>query len=426
MFSHLLRWKGDSKYSIEFQSIPLEFSFKIQKDIIYEIIKGQKYYSSRNDILKTLNQEDIIVEALNERVLDLNDKFEYYIYQSFDNYLSLIEDELKQSVIIKRLNKVGEKFLKDSIIEEIGEKIKLENEEDFDAIKEIIKDLPEFVYQDTIKEIREEIDKQLLEVSTEENFIRACVSGIIFGIEESFSRFGFRLTSEQIESLFDNNSEFSEEVKAKILKSYIITNSEYRWILEKANEFENLELFAEIDRAIFNKIDESEYFLYWKDNLGRIFPENYLATYFDDNESKYLNIKEFNNKPELIKLLFSILSRITIVEDRKSFCTVRNLILSLHTLDSTIVQKILELNKPFYQLILWELGVVESFDFKLLKGKFIYFQPREQVKIVKKLFYLKQKGTIDLSLNTLQEFVLADIDIFKLNKKINPEIILVS
>jgi ribosomal protein L37AE/L43A len=73
-------------------------------------------------------------------------------------------------------------------------------------------------------------------------------------------------------------------------------------------------------------------------------------------------------------------------------------------------------------VILWLLVKNEEIDFEQLKHKFIYFEPDEQVRIIRKLFFLKAKGKIDLSIEKLNELTRFDLDLYKTNLYFNPEI----
>ncbi|NBR14255.1 MAG: hypothetical protein EBU01_06695 [Crocinitomicaceae bacterium] len=58
----------------------------------------------------------------------------------------------------------------------------------------------------------------------------------------------------------------------------------------------------------------------------------------------------------------------------------------------------------------------------MLKRKFIYFAPDEQVRIIRKLFSLKANGQFDLTIDKLNELTRFDLDLYKTNLKFNPEI----
>lgn len=58
----------------------------------------------------------------------------------------------------------------------------------------------------------------------------------------------------------------------------------------------------------------------------------------------------------------------------------------------------------------------------MLKQKFIYFAPDEQVRIVRKLFFLKASGQFDLTIEKLNELTRFDLDLYKTNLEFNPDI----
>jgi len=85
-------------------------------------------------------------------------------------------------------------------------------------------------------------------------------------------------------------------------------------------------------------------------------------------------------------------------------------------------ERIKQLQNDFYNIILWFLDKEDIFDFELLKQKFIYFAPDDQVRIIRKLFFLKATGHLALTVEKLNELTRADLDLYKTNLNFNPEI----
>lgn len=110
------------------------------------------------------------------------------------------------------------------------------------------------------------------------------------------------------------------------------------------------------------------------------------------------------------------------VTNRIIFYKQLNHIKCLLQLNELHLEKIKQINNDFYNIILWALDKENVFDFELLKQKFIYFEPDEQVKIIRKLFLLKAKGQFDLTIEKLNELARFDLDLYKTNLKFNPDI----
>src|SRR5690606_34905742 len=90
--------------------------------------------------------------------------------------------------------------------------------------------------------------------------------------------------------------------------------------------------------------------------------------------------------------------------------------------DLSFASAIRKINNELYNSILWLNSGFDSFDFEILKRKFIYFNPNEQVRIVRKLFWLKATQKFDLTVDHLTQLTRFDVDLYKLNLKFNPEI----
>lgn len=120
--------------------------------------------------------------------------------------------------------------------------------------------------------------------------------------------------------------------------------------------------------------------------------------------------------------MLSYLSNQISVTDRIIFYKQFNHIKYLLQSDELYLEKIKQLKNGFYEIILWFLGKEKTLDFELLKLKFIYFSPDEQVKIIRKLFSLKAKGEFDLTIEKLNELTRFDLDLYKTNLNFNPSI----
>jgi ribosomal protein L37AE/L43A len=125
---------------------------------------------------------------------------------------------------------------------------------------------------------------------------------------------------------------------------------------------------------------------------------------------------------EISKFLFSFLNKQISVTDRIIFYKHLNHIKYLLQSNELHLEQIKQIQNDFYNIILWALDKENVLDFELLKQKFIYFAPDEQVRIVRKLFFLKASGQFDLTIEKLNELARFDLDLYETNLEFNPDI----
>lgn len=215
------------------------------------------------------------------------------------------------------------------------------------------------------------------------------------------------------------------EILAIRLKN--IANAE--WVLQMAKQYLDAMLFQKFDKVVFQQINEEQYFTLWEKGIGKIFPENSVIKLITENSSEIFKVHNWIKdgictSNEAGNVLLKIIKSIVEIIDRKSFYIKFNCIKCLIDLDINYKVKILESNHPFDKLILWFLEVNDDFNLSLLQRKFIYFSPSDQVKIIKRLFYLKHQGKISFSISELEGIVRADLDLFLTNEKFNDEFVL--
>jgi cold shock CspA family protein len=215
----------------------------------------------------------------------------------------------------------------------------------------------------------------------------------------------------------------------KILESKVITATSYdfEWLYKLANKFLGEEDFNSFDTKVFETVRQSEYFEYWKAGTAKIFPKNHIGEILKDNFENYTQIKTWiendaTRTDEITSFLLSYLSNQVSVEDRITFYKQINHIKCLLQLNDLNLGKIKLLQNDFYNIILWFLDKEDTLNFEHLKQKFIYFAPNEQIRVVRKLFFLKASGLFDLTVEKLNELTRFDLDLYKTNLNFNPEI----
>lgn len=234
--------------------------------------------------------------------------------------------------------------------------------------------------------------------------------------------------------LYSDNSTLEE--KHEFLKNMTEDSSRHELILKLADElyFEGFcndndrdiylkKLNSEIESLIYQKATGSNVINFWQQGLLSIFPDIYFDDYFDEDHNKYPEaskwIKDNRITQEyLTELLFNILDRVENIEDRKTFQKSFNIIELLINIDSLNAKKILNYGNEFYSLVLWMFDLFAGLNFDILKEKFIYFTPKQQVRIIKKIFLLKSQEKLDLTISQLEELGCT------YNEKINSETLL--
>jgi len=221
------------------------------------------------------------------------------------------------------------------------------------------------------------------------------------------------------------NKTFIKEILERKATTY--NNSDFDWIYSLADNFLDKSNFDFFDRKVFDTIEQPEYFIFWKKGKAKIFPQKQIEEILNDKFENYTQIKNWidNNSTttdEIEDFLFSHLNNQVPVTDRIIFYKQLNHIKYLLKLDELHLEKIKLFQNDFYNIILWYLDKNDDFDFEQLKQKFIYFAPDEQVRITRKLFFLKANGTFDLTVEKLNELTRFDLDLYKTNLNFNPDI----
>ncbi len=212
-----------------------------------------------------------------------------------------------------------------------------------------------------------------------------------------------------------------------ITKVAAAKQEDLKWIVTLAKEYLEKEIFAKFDSEIFATLNPADYFELWEYGKVNIFPESYIASTLNEKYEDYNKLKKWITDGlvslEKVKsFLLSYLKANQEVSDRIIFYRQYNHIKCLVDLDNSTVSNIEDFKNDFYSIILWFLSSGIAFDFDLLASKFIYFSPDDQVKIIRKLFFLKANGTIQLSINDLNKLTRIDLDLYRTIKKFNPEI----
>jgi cold shock CspA family protein len=236
------------------------------------------------------------------------------------------------------------------------------------------------------------------------------------------------LGEDECEKIFESQTEnqifIFEILETKISKENI---SDLDWIYSLGNKYLDADNFIQLDQIVFTTIDHFEYYKLWKKGKAKIFPKDHIEELLNDNYETYKEIdnwieNKIISKEEISKFLLGYLEKQTPVTDRIIFYRQFNHIKYLLKADELYLERIQQIKNDFYKIILWFLDKESSLDFELLKMKFIYFSPQEQVRVIRKLFSLKTKNEFELTIEKLNELTRIDLDLYKTNLKFNPSI----
>lgn len=279
------------------------------------------------------------------------------------------------------------------------------------------------------KELIESFTDYVNDQSNDEQKYELFLKGYVKDVPQNIVRQNIhQLENEDCKKIFKNISEDKPFIKDILTEKVTLDNTgSLSWLYDLAIEFLDQENFNSFDQKVFDTIEQLEYFQFWETGKAKIFPQSHVSELLKDNFENYAQIdKWIKNKAttteEISKFLFSFLNKQTSVTDRIIFYKHLNHIKYLLQSNELHLEQIKQIQNDFYNIILWTLDKENVLDFELLKQKFIYFAPNEQVRIVRKLFFLKASGQFDLTIEKLNELTRFDLDLYKTNLEFNPDI----
>lgn len=265
--------------------------------------------------------------------------------------------------------------------------------------------------------------------SNDEHKYELFLKGYIKNVPQNVVRQNIhQLENEDCKKIFINISEDKPFIKDILTEKVTLDNTgSLSWLYDLAIEFLDQENFILFDKKVFDTIEQLEYFQFWKTGKAKIFPQNHVSELLIDKFENYAQIdKWIENKAttteEISNFLFSFLNKQISVTDRIVFYKHLNHIKFLLQSNELHLEQIKQIQNDFYNIILWTLDEENVLDFELLKQKFIYFAPNEQVRIIRKLFFRKASDQFDLTIEKLNELARFDLDLYKTNLEFNPDI----
>jgi hypothetical protein len=204
--------------------------------------------------------------------------------------------------------------------------------------------------------------------------------------------------------------------------------SQMRWALEMARLHLDENQFNELDQLACEAISDEVYFELWCDGVGRIIPRSYFLEYCKADVSRrpvfstLVTKNAFFTKGELLDLYLKSLPSGFSLETKAQFDKFFDEFEFFTESIKESKNAFQGLRNKFFELLAWyfDSSIQVMFDFDYLSQKFIYFEPSAQTKIVKRLFYFKEIGSFDLTLDHLNSLTRVDGDLYRMIQDENP------
>lgn len=181
-------------------------------------------------------------------------------------------------------------------------------------------------------------------------------------------------------------------------------------------------------KSFAKTLDERGKYILWDKNNFDEISIDYLSNLLQHEEDDYKKLKEKFRKGRMSedsvkRILLDYFGHDNPIKNRMNFQrALQHIKLAIDLSFDDIIEQIKSLNSDFYNLILWLYGRYDSFEFGTLCSKFIYFSPKDQVLILKKLFYLADVGRFDLDVERLSMLIRIDNDLYNEISKLHPTI----
>lgn len=194
-------------------------------------------------------------------------------------------------------------------------------------------------------------------------------------------------------------------------------------------------------RAVINeetdKIRELENVAkYGTEILGELFTDWFEKQYaLLKSDAQYLFWKEFPcfykskliTKERATEELMLVLTENQEFADRITFSKILFGIKHLKEMNDSVKKIIKAKENNAYNIALWYIGIPnefdnELFDYDTLSRVFIYFEPQDQVIIIKSLFYMAENGDIKLTIDMLDKLTRVDADLHNWISAEHPDI----
>ncbi|MFH6936000.1 cold shock domain-containing protein [Flavobacterium sp. FlaQc-30] len=227
------------------------------------------------------------------------------------------------------------------------------------------------------------------------------------------------IEKDKLEKILQSNSSnkiFISEIL--ILKASTEEYLNLHWLYDLALQYLGSEDFSFFDSAIFKAAPQPDYFKVWEKGLAKNFPAESINEILNDQFKNYSLIDTWIadnaiSSKEIEDYLLLYLDSQEPVTNHKIFLRQLNHIKYLATANQSNLENIRLIGSEFYNMLLWVIDKIEGLDFEQLRQKFIYFAPDTQVRILRKLFFLKTQEKFDLTIEKLNSLTRFDSDLYR-------------
>lgn len=205
---------------------------------------------------------------------------------------------------------------------------------------------------------------------------------------------------------------------------------EYYWVFELAKKHLDSGNFKLFIKSIHKSLPSWGVLALWEDKIIDNISKKILKEILIDNSlitskvCKWISEK-LKSEDEINSLILELLKSLIITSRKdlflfKSYMSVLNNLQFKESLDQFLPENHL----PFLNVLNWLEGKSEAFDFDQYKKLIVCFPTTDQIQFIRKLFWLKQTGKFDLTIEKLEQITRVDLDIYKINKNYNPDVYL--
>ena len=177
---------------------------------------------------------------------------------------------------------------------------------------------------------------------------------------------------------------------------------------------------------ICSTLSDDELMLIWQEGMTNKIPHNTikqrLLTPTEDVYKKFLSWYKNGllTQEQADSYLWDNIELSTDNLNRSHFYVVLYSISILSKINCNAVSQLRLKQNKIFDLILWHLSLSDLFDFDVLSRFFIYFDPKDQVKVMKRIFRMADNGDLDLTIEMLESINRVDSDLYELISEEHP------
>ena len=232
------------------------------------------------------------------------------------------------------------------------------------------------------------------------------------------------LSNENVEA--NQKTRILKESFFKVLRSFSQEKtSSLKYIMDESHSLLDNE-WKEWYEEVVEDCSEEELFFLWKEKITETCPYNYIKDcLLNSNKKCYEEFYGYYcngmiSKEKAKELLWLNIKSEKAIDNREEFYKRLYSIKYLLLIDDSEIEHVKEIEIDIYMVFLWYLSYTTEFKFEVLAKKFIYFDSSDQVRIIKGLFYLADKGNLSLTVEMLESIVRVDSDLYRLISQNHP------